>query len=136
MDIRWQQRFENYKKALSQLNNAIDLMSIRELSHLEKQGVIQAFEFTHELAWKVMKDFLEDRGNSEIYGSKDAVRQAFKYELIIDGDIWMDMIRSRNLTSHTYDESTVDDIIKLIRHKYLSAFLDLQEKFTGIKEVK
>jgi len=102
MDIRWQQRFENYKKALSQLNNAIDLMSIRELSHLEKQGVLQAF----------------------------------KYELIIDGDIWMDMIRSRNLTSHTYDESTVDDIIKLIRHKYLSAFLDLQEKFTGIKEVK
>jgi len=86
MDIRWVQRFSNYKKALNQLKEAIDLMSQRALSNLEKQGVVQAFEFTHELSWNMMKDFLESKGNTEIYGSKDATRQAFKYGLIIDGD--------------------------------------------------
>ncbi len=117
-DIRWVQRFDNYSKALVQLKNAIELANERELSELEKQGLIQAFEFTHELAWNALKDFLTGRGNKEIYGSKDATREAFKYGLIINGEIWMDMIRSRNKTSHTYNEETASEIINAVVNDY------------------
>jgi len=71
-DTRWIQRFTNYKKALKQLEEAVELMGKRELTNLERQGVIQAFAYTHELAWKTLKDFLENRGNTDIYGSRDA----------------------------------------------------------------
>jgi len=121
-DIRWIQRFSNYQKAFSQLEEAVSLSQTRELSRLEKQGMIQAFEYTHELAWKVMKDFLTSRGALEIYGSRDATREAFKTGLISNGEVWMDMIKSRNLTSHTYDESTVEAIVEQIVHAYLPEF--------------
>ncbi|MBF4695161.1 nucleotidyltransferase substrate binding protein [Fusibacter ferrireducens] len=134
MDVRWKQRFDSYKKALSQLKEAIELMSQRPLSNLEKQGVVQAFEFTHELSWNLMKDFLEDRGNTGIYGSRDVTRQAFKYELIVEGDIWMNMIKSRNLTSHTYDETTVDEIIRLVSKQYLRAFIELEDTFLDLMD--
>ena len=134
-DIRWQQRFSNYKKALAQLRSAVALSEERELSLLEKQGLIQAFEYTHELAWKTIKDFLKYRGATEqIYGSKDATRQAFGVRLITDGDIWMQMIRSRNLTSHTYDEETVEAIVDLILGSYVFAFEALEKKLSEIIE--
>ncbi len=132
-DIRWMQRFENYKKAFSQLKEAMELMDVRELSKLEKQGTIQAFEYTHELAWKMLKDFLEYKGNTDIYGSKDAVRNSFKLGIIEDGDSWMQMIKSRNLTSHTYDESTADEIIFLIKDMYFEEFEKLIEKMEILK---
>lgn len=91
-DVRWQQRFASYKKALAQLKDAVTLSKQRPLSQLEKQGVIQAFELTHELAWNVLKDFLQDQGNQNIKGSKDATREAFKVALITDGEQWMAMI--------------------------------------------
>lgn len=121
-DIRWVQRFSNYKKAFSQIQEAVELMAIRDLTALEKQGLIQAFEYTHELSWKTLKDFLENRGNTEIYGSRDAVRQAFALGVIEDGETWMQMIKSRNLTSHTYDESKADDIITIIKDLYFEQF--------------
>jgi len=105
-DIRWQQRFANYKKALVQLKNAVELSQQRALSPLEQQGIIQAFEFTHELAWNVLKDFLQDQGDQSIKGSKDATRAAFKVGLINDGEQWMTMILSRNASSHTYNETS------------------------------
>lgn len=113
-DIRWIQRYDNYKRAFSQLKSAVDLASERPLSDLEKQGLIQSFDFTHELSWKMLKDFLEERGNLGIYGSKDAVREAFNYGLIENGDVWMDMIRSRKLTSHTYNEKMAEEIINSV----------------------
>lgn len=133
MDIRWKQRYANFNKALYQLNDAVTLMSQRPLSRLEKQGVVQAFEFTHELAWKTMKDFLESRGNSDIYGSRDATRQAFKYGLIEDGDVWMRMIESRNLTTHTYDEKTVEDILERISKEFIHALLALHVKLASLE---
>lgn len=133
-DIRWIQRFNNYQKALKQLQEAMELMTERSLSSLEKQGVIKAFEFTHELAWKTLKDFLESKGNTNIYGSKDATREAFKLGIIIDGEIWMEMIKSRNLTSHTYDESTVDEIIKQITGFYGRAFAELKNKLNELQQ--
>jgi len=125
-DIRWQQRFSNYKKALAQLKNAVELSGHRALSNLEKQGVIQAFEFTHELAWNVLKDYLEDQGNQNVKGSKDATREAFKVALIADGEQWMAMIQSRNISSHTYDERTADQLVSVIIKQYFPLFVALQ----------
>lgn len=127
-DIRWIQRFNNYKKALKQLEEAVELMGERELTNLEKQGVIQAFEYTHELGWKTLKDFLENRGNTNIYGSRDATKEAFNLGLIEDGEVWMQMIKSRNITSHTYDEGTATEIIILIKDFYYKAFEELKMK--------
>lgn len=127
-DTRWMQRFHNYKKAFKQLEEAVELMEKRELTNLEKQGVIQAFEYTHELAWKTLKDFLENRGNTDIYGSRDATKEAFALGIIRNGQDWMQMIKSRNITSHTYDEGTADEIIALIKNSYFKAFEDLRIK--------
>lgn len=105
-DVRWIQRFNNFNKALAQLREAVELAQMRPLTKLEEQGLIQSFEYTPELAWKTLKDFLEERGAQNIYGSKDATREAFNAGLIENGDVWMDMIKDRNLSSRTYDEST------------------------------
>nr|VFJ56069.1 MAG: nucleotidyltransferase substrate binding protein, HI0074 family [Candidatus Kentron sp. DK] len=74
MDIRWRQRFDNYRQALARLRDAVALRQQRPLSDLEQQGLIKAFEFTHELAWNVMKDYFEYQGNTRITGSRDAIR--------------------------------------------------------------
>lgn len=105
-----------------------------DLSKLEEQGVIQVFEFTHELAWNTLKDFLESRGAQNIYGSKDATREAFKAGLLENGETWMDMIRSRNRTTHTYDEATVLEIVDAVTEKYFAAFNALQVKLNKLKE--
>ncbi len=135
-DIRWQQRFENYKRALQQLNAAVKLSEEKELSQLEKQGLIQAFEYTHELAWKVMQDFFKYQGNSEIHGSRDATREAFKTGLIQDGDNWMVMIRNRNLTSHTYNVETSEEIYLNIINHFSVLFNDYKNKMQQIADKK
>jgi nucleotidyltransferase substrate binding protein (TIGR01987 family) len=125
-DVRWQQRFSNFNNALVQLLEAADLARQRPLSKLEKQGVIQAFEFTHELAWNVLKDFLQDQGDQTLKGSKDATRAAFKVGLIQEGEGWMAMINSRNLSSHTYDEKTAEFLVAVIFKDYVPLFITLQ----------
>ena len=128
-DIRWKQRFHNYTKALSRFQEAVDLAKSRELSQLEKQGLIQSFEFTQELSWKVMKDFLEYQGVATgIMGSKDAIRNGFSVGLIQEGDIWMDMVTSRNAASHTYNEETADAILQKCIHSYAAQFCKLRER--------
>lgn len=133
-DIRWQQRLNNYEKALSQLTDAVGLSLQRELSDLEKQGLIQAFEFTHELAWNTLKDFLEYKGQSGIYGSRDATRKAFELELIEDGDSWMQMIQNRNRSSHTYNQKVMQEIIEAILTAYHKQFLLLADKLNKLKD--
>ena len=132
-EVRWIQRFTHFVKALSQLKEAVKLAQQRPLSRLEAQGMIQAFEFTHELAWNTLKDFLEDRGVQGLYGSKDASRAAFKAGLIENGEAWMDMIQSRNLTTHTYDEATAAQIISAIRSTYFAEFEALRVKLDELK---
>ena len=98
-DVRWMQRLDNFKRALSQLKSGVDLMAQRDLSVLEQQGVIQAFEYTHELAWNVLKDYLTEYGGLVgLIGSRDTSREAFKRGLIENGELWMEMIKSRNLS--------------------------------------
>ena len=133
MDIRWQQRLDNYRKALDQLGNAVSISCQRPLSDLEKQGLIQAFEFTHELAWNVLKDYFAYQGNPDITGSRDAVREAFQKGLIEDGEGWMEMIKSRNQTSHTYQQRIADEIAGLITQRYYPLFQRFQEKMESLK---
>lgn len=133
-NIRWIQRFNNFSKAFKQLEDAINLATTRELTQLEQQGLIQAFEYTHELSWKTLKDFLKDRGTENIYGSKDATREAFKLGLIEDGDTWMNMIQSRNQTSHTYNQDAADEIFATIKNRYFLQFKVFQQKFQQMKE--
>jgi nucleotidyltransferase substrate binding protein (TIGR01987 family) len=131
-DIRWLQRFSNYKKAYAQLEKAVQLSEQRPLSDLEIQGLIQAFEFTHELAWNVMKDYFEYQGNFALAGSRDATKEAFKMEIIEDGDMWMEMIKSRNKTSHTYNETIALEIADKIIHHYLPLFQLLGQKMESL----
>jgi len=133
LDIRWQQRLANYNKALEQLSNAVVTSQQRPLSDLEKQGLIQAFEFTHELAWNVMKDYFAYQGNPGITGSRDAAREAFQKGLIEDGEGWMEMIRSRNQTSHTYQQKIADEIAGHIVARYFPLFEQFLRKMDSLK---
>lgn len=132
-DIRWIQRFSNYRKALTQLQKAVELASTRNLTFLEEQGLIQGFEYTHELAWKTLKDFIESQGTVKIYGSKDATREAFQLGLLNDGETWMEMINSRNKTSHTYNEDTAAEIVRNIIEKYFSLFQDFGQTMEELR---
>ena len=127
-DLRWRQRSSNYRRALARLGEAVDLSGQRTLSDLERQGLIQAFEFTHELSWKTLKDFLASRGIEELYGSRDTTREAFAQGLITDGEAWMEMIRHRNLSTHTYDEATVQEIVTAVVSRYIVAFQELETR--------
>ena len=132
-DIRWIQRFSNYQKALLTLAEATDLADARVLSNLEQQGLIQGFEFTHELAWNVLKDYLEEQGFVGIIGSKNATREAFNNALIADGEAWMDMIKARNLTSHTYNTDIAQDIATDILQRFYPAFKAMEATFIALK---
>ncbi len=105
-DIRWHQRLQNFRAAFNELDEAVALSQERGLSKLEEQGLIQAFEYTYELAWTTIKDFYYYQGDTGIQGSRDAIRLAFERGLIAEGDQWMAMIKSRTLTSHTYNRET------------------------------
>ena len=129
-DIRWQQRFSNFTKAFLQLKKFIDK---GDLSELEMQGLVKAFEYTYELAWTTIKDFLEYRGQSDIYGSRDAIRKAFQLGLVEDGALWMDMLQSRNKTSHTYNEETAREICRAVTEDYYPAFKQLLDKLTHLR---
>ncbi len=129
-DVRWLQRLENYGRALATLQRALEIANQRALSELEEQGLIQAFEFTHELSWLLLKDYLADQGVSGISGSRDAVHEAVVRELLPAGteDTWMAMIRSRNLTSHTYNPALAHEIAELIQRSYAPALEGLQQE--------
>jgi nucleotidyltransferase substrate binding protein (TIGR01987 family) len=133
-DIRWKQRFSNYLLALQTLTDAAGLARQRHLSALEEQGVIQSFEFTHELAWNVLKDYLEYQGVMGVVGSRGAVREAFRNALIDDGEAWMAMIRDRNLSSHTYDQATAREIVGRILGEHHPAFLKMAGRFRPLYE--
>ncbi|HEV2806018.1 MAG TPA: nucleotidyltransferase substrate binding protein [Chthoniobacterales bacterium] len=133
-DIRWKQRLNSFAKAFHRLAAAAALAQQRELTDLEEQGLIQAFEFTHELAWKTLKDFLESKGARDIYGSKDATREAYTARLIENGEIWMAMIASRNQTSHSYNEDLAGEIRQSILASYVREFEKFHSKFRELEQ--
>ncbi len=129
LDIRWKQRFDNYTKAFHELKESLGLANCRTLTKLEKQGVIQGFEYTHELAWNLLKDYLEFQGHVGLIGSRDTTREAFKRGLIDDGETWMEMIKSRNLTSHAYDRELAELIYDAIISRFFLKFQLLHTEF-------
>lgn len=133
-DIRWVQRLDNFIRALSQLRYGVELLQERKLSILEEQGIIQAFEYNHELAWNLLKDYLSEYGGLvDLIGSRDTTREAFKRGLIEKGELWMSMIKSRNLSSHTYNEDTAKGLLNIIP-EYFVEFEKLVAKFTKLRE--
>ena len=131
-DIRWKQRFSNYAKVFQSLTEAVELSRQRELSALEQQGLIQTFKFTHELAWKVLKDYLEYQGVVEIVGSRDASRLAFQNSLALDGEVWMQMIAARNQTAHTYNLKIAQAVVESILNQFYPAFKQFAQKFDAL----
>jgi nucleotidyltransferase substrate binding protein (TIGR01987 family) len=130
-DIRWRQRFENYRKAVRQLTRFIEK---GELNEFEEQGLIQSFEYTYELAWNTLKDLFEQQGESNILGSRDAFQLAFKRGLIENGELWMDMVKNRSLTSHTYNEAIAAAIAASIRNAYFKEFVQLQSRLETLSK--
>jgi nucleotidyltransferase substrate binding protein (TIGR01987 family) len=131
-DIRWKQRFSNFKKALNQLTNAVELNNERPLSDIERQGLIKAYEFTYELAWNVMKDYFYYQGTISITGSRDAIREAFLREIIVDGEAWMKMVADRNKAAHTYNE----DVAKEVGCNILTVYYPLFVSFKTVMDTK
>lgn len=135
-DIRWQQRFANFKKALKKLAEGIELSdndfsATAGLSYIVSEGLIQRFEFTHELAWNVMKDYAVYQGVTEIRGSRDAIRYALK-ENLIDDSRWMETINARNLTSHDYNQDTANQMAENIKNIYFKLFCDFETKMESL----
>ncbi|WP_010254824.1 nucleotidyltransferase substrate binding protein [Treponema primitia] len=124
-DIRWVQRFDNYKKALAVLERTASITVERSLSEAERQGLVQGFEFTFELAWNVLKDYLEALGFNDFHGSISTIRIAFREGLIENGEAWMDMVKSRNDSSHTYNVETADKVVNAILNTYIDEFRKL-----------
>ncbi len=122
-DIRWHQRFVNFNKALNQLEKFIDK---DDLNELEEQGIIKAFEYTYELGWKTLQDLLKEKGYENIVGPKPVIDQSFQDGYIKNGKGWISMHKSRNLTSHTYNEETAKEIVEGIRNLYFRLLKDIQ----------
>lgn len=127
----------NYNKAVARLQDAVAITSAnngfgKETDDLLKEGLIQRFEYTQELAWKVMKDYEEYQGYTDIQGSRDAIRKALQMG-VIDSPAWMNTIYSRNLTSHCYDEKEFNTILQQITVDYLPIFVSFSEKMNSIK---
>jgi nucleotidyltransferase substrate binding protein (TIGR01987 family) len=127
-DVRWKQRFENFKRALQLFREAI--AKVETLSTLEKEGTVQRFEFTVELAWKTLKDYLEMSGVVLAPETpRTVIKQAFAAKIIMDGQLWIDMLDCRNRMSHTYDEAALDEAVHDMVKCYLSGLEELYEFF-------
>ena len=138
IDIRWIQRLENYQKALIKLTQAVNIMASRknvdaELDELLKEGLIQRFEYTHELAWNVMKDYAEYQGYTDIRGSRDAIRKALEMGLIDDAR-WMETIGDRNLTSHNYDDETAEEVYLTIVETYYPLLKKFEQMMLSLRQ--
>lgn len=131
-DIRWKQRFNNYLKAFQTLIEAVELAQTRELSNLEELGLIQRFKYTHELAWNVLKDYLKDEGFTDLIGSRDATRIAFKNGLIQDGNDWMDMITARNESLESYKPEIAQRIATDILERFYPALATMTNNFKAM----
>ncbi len=127
LDIRWQQRFQNFERAFLLLRDAMK-NGPTALNPLEKEGVIQRFEYCFELAWKTIKDYLEKDGVVfAVITPRQVLKQAFGAGFLTDGQVWMDMLDHRNLLSHSYDQANFQKAVVAIDQHYLAAFGQVHE---------
>lgn len=125
MDTRWNEKLNDFGKVLLRLNEAIDESKNNPVSSTLKDGVIQRFEFCYEICWKLIKYYLENEGIQEAKSPKSTFREAFKIGIIEDGEVWIDMLNDRNLTSHVYDEEVAFDIYGKIISIYFKQINDM-----------
>ncbi|MDT8990749.1 nucleotidyltransferase substrate binding protein [Curvibacter sp. APW13] len=128
-DIRWKQRFSNFQRAFLLLREMRE-REVKSFSQLEKEGAIQRFEFAFELAWKVLKDYLEAEGvQLESNTPRQVIKQAFAAGLLPDAQTWIDIMLLRNKLSHTYDQQVFEQALHTIRDEYFPAFERLYDEF-------
>ena len=128
-DVRWKQRFDNFDRAFVLLREVCE-RGVASLSQLEREGAAQRFEFAFELAWKTLKDYLEENGVVvDPVTSRNVIKEAFAAKLIDDGQVWIDMMLHRNLLSHTYDFKTFETVLQAVEQRYFLAFDRLHEFF-------
>jgi nucleotidyltransferase substrate binding protein (TIGR01987 family) len=125
-DIRWKQRFNNYSKVISLLENAL---AVENTDMLQKAGIVQFFEMSFELAWNLTKDYLEEQGFTDVKTPRSALKKAFEVGIIENGHVWMELLQDRNLSAHTYDEKKANDLDSLIRNKYYTVLKSLYNTF-------
>jgi len=130
-DVRWKQRFQNFEKAITHLESALQLT---EPDILQKAGIIQFFEMSYELAWKCLKDYLEEQGFTDVKSPRSAIKKAFEIDLISDGHSWLELLVDRNLTSHVYDDEKANEIEQLIHQKYFPLLSDLYKTLKQIAD--
>lgn len=134
---RWEQKLDSYHKALNRLAEIVNCSKERPLSDFEKDGLVQRFEFTHEMAWKVMMSFCKAQSpEEELFGSKDSTRWAANRGLLTDGEVWMDMIRSRNFTSHNYDGEVADSVVNKVVNSYFPQMCDFYNRMSSLSSTK
>ena len=129
-DIRWIQRFQNFDRAFLLLRSALEERCLEQMSELEKEGLIQRFEYSYELAWKTMKDYLEEQGTIiNPVTPRNVIKEAFSAQIIAVGQVWVDMMLHRNLQAHTYDFSKFKEVLDAVVERYLDAQEQLHEWF-------
>jgi nucleotidyltransferase substrate binding protein (TIGR01987 family) len=130
-DFCWKQRLQNWNRALAQLTK---FMQCDALNELEELGLIHSFEYNHELAWNTQKDFLQDQGFTGLFCVKDVAKKAFEVGLIKNGELWLDMIKNRNLASHTYNDAITRQVVDAIVHQYFAELSELNTKLNEVAE--
>jgi len=128
---KWLERLSTFKNAITRLAEVVELRKLRPLNQFECDSLIKRFEFSYEMAWKLMMSYEKDNGITELLGSRDVVRQACRMSLIDNGEAWLEMVDDRNKTSHLYDEEMASDVIDEIVNTYYPLFIELQERMDG-----
>jgi len=125
-DIRWKQRFDNYCRAYGQMNKAVEAHACQPDNELIQMALVKAFEMTFELAWKTMKDYLRYNG-IDVKLPREVIKQAFANDIIVDGQLWIDMLENRNVMAHVYDEARAHETVNQICQHYLPALEQLHQ---------
>ena len=126
-DIRWKQRFQNFDNAYQTFFRTLERQASEPEDEIIQMALIQAFEFTYELAWNVMKDYLENEGFDEVRNAKQTIRTAFQAELISDAEGWMETIQKRNMTSHAYNQTILQETVTFIAQEFFPLARRLRE---------
>lgn len=124
---KWHERLAIYKNAIDRLAEVIALSKQHPLNQFERDSLIKRFEFSYEMAWKLMMSYEKENGIVEVLGSKDVIRQAFKLSIINNGETWLEMVDARNKTSHLYDEEMATDVVDEIIYTYYPLLIELRD---------
>lgn len=133
---KWGERLTTYQNAIDRLTEVITLSRQHPLNQFERDSLVKRFEFSYEMAWKLMMSYEKDNGITEILGSKDVIRQAFRLSIVKNGEAWLEMVDARNRTSHLYDEKMATDAADEIIHTYYPLLVELRDVMAELANKK